>query len=73
MKYIKKSLLITGWMLILAGVIGTAGASDMGKIDGGQALLKLTIFLGLGLTACFAGRWCCVASRRNTKRERKLY
>lgn len=56
MKYIKKSLLITGWMLILAGGIGTAGASDMGKIDGGQALLQLTICLGLSL-ACFAGRW----------------
>ncbi len=56
MKYIKKSLLIIGWMLILAGVIGTAGASDMGKIDGGQALLQLTICLGLSL-ACFAGRW----------------
>ncbi len=63
MKYIKKSLLITGWMLILAGVIGTAGASDMGEIDGGQALLQLTIFLGLGL-ACLAGRWILCQTRK---------
>ena len=63
MKYIKKSLLIIGWMLILAGVIGTAGASDMGKIDGGQALSQLTICFGLGL-ACFAGRWILCRKRK---------
>ncbi len=56
MKYIKKALLILGWISILFGVLGTAGASDIGKIDDGQALLQLTIFLGLGL-ACFAGKW----------------
>lgn len=64
MKYIKKALLITGWMLILAGVIGTAGASDMGKIDGGQALLQLTICFGLGLV-CLAGRWVLCRRKQN--------
>lgn len=62
-KYISKFLLVMGWMLILGGVLGAAGASDLGNIGCGQALLQVAVCAGLGLV-CFAGRWLLCRKRK---------
>ena len=56
MKYLTKVLLILGYVSIGFGILGTLGAVDSGSIDMKQALIQLSVCLGVGL-ACFAGRW----------------
>ena len=47
MKYLTQVLLILGYVSIGFGILGTLGAVDSGSIDMKQALIQLSVCLGV--------------------------